>query len=186
MGRGMGHMSNNIRVRFAPSPTGELHIGGARTALYCYLFARQNKGQFILRIEDTDAERSSMASLVSQLKDLHWLGLRWDEGPQHPASGEFKNTSQIGAHGPYLQSQRLELYQQQADTLLREDKAYYCFLTDDEIEQQRQKFKNSQSAERAKGFQVCSPYREWGLAQAQEKLPCGHSSMSHNCDHNRA
>jgi len=87
-----------VRVRFAPSPTGYLHIGGARTAIYNWLFARQNKGKFILRIEDTDIERHVEESLSSILQSLKWLGLQWDEGPE--TGGPF---------GPYYQSQRIDI-----------------------------------------------------------------------------
>ena len=87
-------------TRFAPSPTGSLHVGGARTALYCYLWARRTKGRFILRIEDTDRARSTDESTQGIVRDLQWLGLTWDEGPL--VGGE---------HGPYFQSERLHLYQ---------------------------------------------------------------------------
>ena len=106
------------RVRFAPSPTGFLHVGGARTALYNYLYARHTGGSFILRIEDTDRTRYHADSLDDHLKGLRWLGLDWDEGPE--VGGDY---------GPYLQSQRLELYHKFAEQLVREGKAYYCFCS---------------------------------------------------------
>jgi len=106
------------RVRFAPSPTGFLHVGGARTALYNYLYARHTGGSFILRIEDTDRTRYHADSLDDHLKGLRWLGLDWDEGPD--VGGDY---------GPYLQSKRLELYQKYAEQLVREGKAYYCFCS---------------------------------------------------------
>ncbi|MGC8815205.1 MAG: glutamate--tRNA ligase [bacterium] len=116
-----------IRVRFAPSPTGYLHIGGARTALFNYLFARKNNGKFILRIEDTDFERSKREYEDVIIKDLKWLGLTWDEGPD--VGGPF---------GPYRQSERLNLYKEFADKLIKEGKAYYCYCTEEELEIQRQ------------------------------------------------
>lgn len=117
----------HIRVRFAPSPTGNLHIGGARTALFNWLYARQKGGSFVLRIDDTDLERSTSESLENILSSLRWLGLDWDEGPQ--AGGEF---------GPYCQSQRLDIYRHQAERLLREKKAYRCFCTPEELEIRRE------------------------------------------------
>src|SRR4030042_4261971 len=97
----------SVRVRFSPSPTGPLHIGNAQTALYNYLFARHHQGAFILRIEDTDLERSTELSMERILEDLRWLGIYWQEGPDRH-----------GAEGPYRQSQRLSLYREVADRLL--------------------------------------------------------------------
>lgn len=111
------------RVRFAPSPTGYLHIGGARTALYNYIFAKATGGKYILRIEDTDLERSTKEFEESQIDDMAWLGLNHDEGPG--AGGEY---------GPYHQSERMGLYQEYADKLLAEGKAFYDFCTDAELE----------------------------------------------------
>jgi nondiscriminating glutamyl-tRNA synthetase len=111
------------RVRFAPSPTGLLHIGNARTALYNYLFAKRNRGIFILRIEDTDVERSTEASIDHILEDLHWLGIQWDEGPDRE-----------GADGPYRQSKRLSIYHRIAEQLLQEGKAYKCFCSPETLE----------------------------------------------------
>ncbi len=112
-----------IRVRFAPSPTGHLHVGGARTALYNFLFARKNGGTFVLRIEDTDAARSTRESYEGILRGMRWLGLDWDEGPD--ISGDY---------GPYVQSARSVLYHSEADRLLREGKAYRCYCTSEELE----------------------------------------------------
>jgi len=117
----------NVRVRFAPSPTGTLHIGGARTALFNWLFARSNSGQFILRLEDTDTIRSTAESAEGILEGLSWLGLDWDEGPDIG-----------GPYGPYCQSERLSIYQQFLQQLLDEKKAYYCFCTTDELRKQRE------------------------------------------------
>lgn len=116
-----------VRLRFAPSPTGWLHVGGARTAYFNWLFARRHGGQFVLRIEDTDAERSSGESERGVLDDLRWLGLAWDEGPD--TGGPF---------GPYRQSERLALYRERAEQLVAAGRAYPCFCTEDELEARRQ------------------------------------------------
>ena len=114
-------------MRFAPSPTGLLHVGNARTALFNWLFARQKKGVHVLRIEDTDVERSEARYETQLLDDLRWLGIDWDEGPD--VGGEY---------APYRQSDRLPIYQRYADRLLDEDKAYLCFCTAEELERERQ------------------------------------------------
>ncbi len=155
-------MSRPVRVRFAPSPTGYLHVGGARTALYNYLFAKKNNGKFILRIEDTDEARSTVESLKMVISDLKWLGLNWDEGP-HPETLE-----DMGPHGPYKQSQRLSIYKKYADELLKKGQAYYCFLTDEEIEVQRQA-----AMAAGKSHHVNSPYQDWSLDQALAKIKEG-------------
>lgn len=124
-----------VRVRFAPSPTGYLHIGGARTALFNWLFARKHNGKFILRIEDTDKERSTEESLKEILKSLRWLGLNWDEGPDIG-----------GPYGPYFQSQRLDIYIKYIDKLLRDKKAYKCFCTKEELEADRKKAESEKRA----------------------------------------
>jgi glutamyl-tRNA synthetase len=111
------------RVRFAPSPTGYLHIGGARTALFNWLWARRMGGTFILRIEDTDQARSTQASVEAIFQGMRWLGLDWDEGPE---AG--------GPHGPYFQTQRLALYQQHAQRLIAQGKAYACYCTKEELD----------------------------------------------------
>jgi len=115
-----------VRVRFAPSPTGHLHVGGARTALYNYLFARGRGGTFILRIEDTDAARSTPESLDAILDGMRWLGLTWDEGP-----------GVEGPHGPYFQAQRQPLYAAHAARLLEAGRAYRCWCTPEELEARR-------------------------------------------------
>ncbi len=111
-------MSNNIRTRFAPSPTGYLHIGGARTALFSWLYARHTGGKFILRVEDTDAQRSTDESTKQILEAMEWLGLDWDEGP-------------------YYQSERLDIYRSYVDKLVDEGKAYWCECTPEELESKR-------------------------------------------------
>ena len=118
---------HRMRVRFAPSPTGHLHVGNARTALFNWLLARGQGGTFILRIEDTDAERSTRGSEDAILLDLRWLGLAWDEGPDVG-----------GAAGPYRQTERLHLYQSYAKELLASGRAYYCFCSIAQLEAERQ------------------------------------------------
>src|SRR5436189_5865664 len=114
------------RVRFAPSPTGYLHVGGARTALFNYLFARKHGGAFILRIEDTDVERSSTDMVEGILEGLRWLGLEWDEGPKIG-----------GPHEPYFQSQRLDRHRSLAAELVASGQAYYCYCTAAELKAKR-------------------------------------------------
>ena len=104
------------RLRFAPSPTGYLHVGGARTALFNWLYARRTGGVFVLRIEDTDVERSSADMVTGILDGMRWIGLDWDEGPEVG-----------GAHGPYFQSQRLARYRELGEQLVRDGHAYYCY-----------------------------------------------------------
>lgn len=116
-----------VRVRYAPSPTGNLHIGNARTALFNYLFAKHYGGDFVLRIEDTDFKRNKEEGERSQLKYMNWLGLDYDEG-----IGKEKE------FGPYRQSERIEIYQKYANQLLEEDKAYKCYMTAEELERERE------------------------------------------------
>lgn len=124
-----------VRTRFAPSPSGHLHVGGARTALFCWAYARQHGGKFILRIEDTDQKRSSDAASVGFLRDLKWLGIEWDEGPEFTDRDGSRCGG--GAYGPYFQSQRLDLYTKYLQQLVREGKAYYAFDTAAELDAQR-------------------------------------------------
>jgi glutamyl-tRNA synthetase len=119
------------RVRIAPSPTGPLHIGTARTALFNYLYARHTGGTFILRLEDTDQARSSLAYEKDILDGLHWLGLGWDEGPE--VAGEAAR----GPHAPYRQMERLSLYAEAAERLLADDRAYPCYCTPEQLEADR-------------------------------------------------
>jgi glutamyl-tRNA synthetase len=123
---------NKIRVRFAPSPTGYLHVGGLRTALYNYLFARKNNGSFVLRIEDTDQARYVKGATESLIDTLHWCGLVYDEGPS--VGGRFK---------PYLQSERLDIYKTHIQLLIEKKKAYYCFCTTERINELREQQKKS-------------------------------------------
>lgn len=122
-----------VRVRFAPSPTGNLHVGGARTALFNYLYARSKGGKFVLRIEDTDLERSTKESEEAVLRDLSWLGLEWDEGPE--VGGDY---------GPYRQSERNDLYKQYAEKLLQSGQVYRCFCSNEELEQMKEMAKEKQ------------------------------------------
>lgn len=119
---------SEVRVRFAPSPTGYLHIGGARTALFNWLFAHKMGGKLILRIEDTDTERLKEDSVSQILTSLKWLGINWDEGPEVG-----------GGCGPYYQSERLPIYKKYAEQLLEQGKAYYCFCSSADLEAQREK-----------------------------------------------
>ncbi|MFK2826820.1 glutamate--tRNA ligase [Bacillus sp. B190/17] len=120
-------MANDIRVRYAPSPTGHLHIGNARTALFNYLYARSQGGKFIIRIEDTDQKRNIEGGEESQLKYLKWLGIDWDE-----------SVDKEGEYGPYRQSERNDIYKKYYDQLLEEDKAYKCYCTEEELEAERE------------------------------------------------
>lgn len=113
-----------VRVRFAPSPTGFLHIGNIRTALFNYLFAQREGGKFILRVEDTDKERTRPEYQEALIEDLAWMGIRWDEGP-----------GVGGDYGPYQQSERIALYQKYIHQLMGEGKAYYCYVTEEEVEE---------------------------------------------------
>ena len=119
-------MEKQVRVRFAPSPTGFLHVGGLRTALYNYLFARHRDGKFVLRIEDTDQSRKVEGAVENLIATLRWSGIQFDEGPDKG-----------GACGPYVQSQRLDIYRDHAEQLVRSEKAYYCFCTPERLEEVR-------------------------------------------------
>jgi len=116
-----------VRVRYAPSPTGHLHIGNARTALFNYLFARHLGGKMVLRIEDTDQKRNIADGVESQMKNLEWLGVDWDEGP-----------GRGGEYGPYSQMERLDIYQKYTDELLEKGLAYRCYMTSEELEAERE------------------------------------------------
>lgn len=125
-------MTNTVRVRFAPSPTGYLHIGGLRTALYNYLFTKHHDGKFILRIEDTDQSRYVEEAEQDIINSLKWSGIEIDEGPENP--GEF---------GPYRQSERKEMYHKFAEQLIEKGQAYYAFDTTDELDQMRERLQKS-------------------------------------------
>lgn len=132
--------TQNIRVRFAPSPTGPLHMGGVRTALYNFLFARKNNGAFILRIEDTDQNRYVPGAEDYIIESLKWCGIHYDEGPD--AGGKY---------GPYRQSERKDLYRQYAEKLVAEGKAYYAFDTAEELDAMRERLKSEGSSNQQYG-----------------------------------
>jgi len=134
-----------LRVRMAPSPTGPLHIGTARTSLYNFLFARHVGGTYVLRVEDTDLARGTDAWERDIIDNLHWLGITWDEGPQ-VAGGE-----DIGPYAPYRQSRRMGLYAREADRLLASGAAYHCYCTTDELEAVRREQERSHEAPRYNG-----------------------------------
>src|SRR5687768_12739748 len=134
-----------VRVRFAPSPTGYLHIGGARTALYNWLWARKLGGTFVLRIEDTDRERSTPESVRAIFDAMRWLGLDWDEGPEVG-----------GDHGPYFQTERLAIYREHADRLVASGHAYRCYATKDELAAERER----QQKAGIKGFKYPGWWRD--------------------------
>lgn len=159
-------ISPHVRVRFAPSPTGYLHVGGARSALFNYLFAKKMGGEFILRIEDTDEARSTDESLRGMVNDLSWIALKWDEGVD-PVT-----LKDMGPCAPYRQSERQNIYQEVAQKLLKEGKAYYCFLTEEEIEAQRE-----QAKAEGRSPQVNSPYQDWPLEKALEKIKGGDKAV---------
>lgn len=142
----------DVRVRFAPSPSGPLHVGNARTALFNWLFARGHDGQFILRIEDTDAARSALEYEQAIMKDLAWLGLEWDEGPDRG-----------GPAGPYRQSDRLAIYRAQAETLLADGVAYPCFCTTERL-----------AAEQELARRRRQPYRYAGTCRAIDPEEAAH------------
>jgi nondiscriminating glutamyl-tRNA synthetase len=133
-------MNEGTRVRIAPSPTGPLHLGTAHTALFNWLFARQQSGKFILRIEDTDKTRSREEFMIDILDGLTWLGLDWDEGPEREDS-----------YGPYQQSQRMGIYKKYAEKLLESGKAYHCYCTSEELEKERQEQQRKKQAPKYSG-----------------------------------
>lgn len=144
----MEYSEKKVRVRFAPSPTGHLHVGGLRTALYNYLFAQKNGGDFILRIEDTDRSRYVEGAVESLIGSLLWSGMRWNEGAflknnasqlgSTMESGNYPGIIEAGEFGPYVQSERLAVYKKYAEQLVAEGKAYYCFCEPERLERMRQ------------------------------------------------
>jgi glutamyl-tRNA synthetase len=148
-------MASPPRVRFAPSPTGYLHIGGARTALFNWLYARRHRGSFVLRIEDTDRGRSTAESVKAILDGLHWLGLDWDEGP---GIG--------GPVGPYFQTERLDFYRQEADGLIAAGKAYRCYCTKEELDERRAVFEKQKR-----------PYKYEGTCRNRTDVPEGRTAV---------
>lgn len=149
------------RVRFAPSPTGRLHIGNARTALFNWLFAAQNEGSFILRIEDTDEQRSTRSYERQVVESLRWLGLEWDEGPDR-----------AGRHGPYRQSERLDLYARHARELIDKGKAYPCYCTDEELEKGKQAMLSAGIAPKYPGTCRNLSAEQRRALEEQGRVPC--------------
>ena len=154
-------MDEDIRVRIAPSPTGPLHIGTAHTALFNWLFARQKGGKFILRIEDTDKERSKEEYITDITDCLSWLGIDWDEGPERNEP-----------YGPYKQSERLDIYQKHAQELIEQKKAYYCYCTSEELGKERKEQGSKKQPPKYSGH--CRNLSEAEIAKlkAEGRLPC--------------
>ncbi|MBZ2175212.1 glutamate--tRNA ligase [Schnuerera sp. xch1] len=153
-----------VRVRFAPSPTGYLHIGGLRTALYNYLFARHNKGKFVLRIEDTDRTRYVEGAIENLIESLQWAGVEHDEG----VFLEEGKIVQRGEFGPYIQSERLDIYKKYVDQLIEKGYAYYCFCTKERLDKVREEQKIKGLIPRYDG--LC---RSLSLEEAKEKIANG-------------
>src|SRR5215216_4628264 len=150
--------TSRIRVRYAPSPTGSLHVGGVRTALFNWLFARKNNGTFVLRIEDTDLERSTEGSVEQLKRSLRWIGLEWDEGPEVD-----------GPYGPYRQTERFDLYREAAKKLLGSGAAYYDFATPEELAEFREKAR----AEKRQPIYTGGLYRDMDPEEARRKIEAG-------------
>jgi glutamyl-tRNA synthetase len=155
----------DIRVRIAPSPTGPLHLGTARTALFNYLFARHTGGTFILRLEDTDQARSTLAFEREILDGLHWLGMEWDEGPG------IGDEPERGSYGPYRQMQRLRRYTEAADRLLAQDRAYRCYCTPEELEAERNRQEATHQAPRYDGRCAHLTAAERAALEAEGRKP---------------
>ena len=149
---------SRVRVRYAPSPTGMLHVGGVRTALFNWLFARKNGGTFVLRIEDTDLARSTEASVDQLKRSLRWIGLAWDEGPE---AG--------GPHPPYRQTERFDLYRQAAKRLLDSGAAYYDFATPEELVELRERAR----AQKRQPIYAGGEYREMDPEEAKRRIEAG-------------
>jgi glutamyl-tRNA synthetase len=150
--------TTRTRVRYAPSPTGSLHVGGVRTALFNWLFARKNNGTFLLRIEDTDLERSTEESVEQLERSLRWIGLEWDEGPEIG-----------GHHGPYRQTERFDLYREAAKRLLDSGATYRDFATAEELAEFREKAR----ADRRQPIYTGGEYREMDPKEAQRRAEAG-------------
>lgn len=167
-----------VRLRFAPSPTGYLHIGGLRTALYNYLYARRNNGKFILRIEDTDQTRFVEGAIENLIESLHWAGVEYDEG----VFVEDGKIIEKGDHGPYIQSKRLDIYKKYVDELIEKGYAYYCFCSKERLEQVREEQKIKGVVPKYDGF--C---RNISLEEARERIAKGEEyvvrlKLPHNYD----
>lgn len=169
---------SEVRLRFAPSPTGYLHIGGLRTALYNYLFAKANDGKFILRIEDTDQTRFVEGAIENLIDSLHWSGIEYDEG----VFVEDKEIVQKGEYGPYIQSQRLDIYKKYVDQLIEKGYAYYCFCSKERLDNLREEQKIKGLVPKYDG--LC---RSVTLEEAKERIANGEDyvvrlKLPHNKD----
>jgi nondiscriminating glutamyl-tRNA synthetase len=151
-------MNNSIRVRFPPSPTGNLHIGNARVALFNYLYTRHREGKFIFRIEDTDFLRSTDEFMQNEIDALRWLSLEWDEGVE--LGGDF---------GPYKQSERLDIYNKYVDQLIKTGKAYYCFCSQEQVNEDR-----TQTGESGESYKYSGRCRDLAKEEIAEKLTNHH------------
>jgi nondiscriminating glutamyl-tRNA synthetase len=158
-----------IKTRFAPSPTGFLHVGGLRTALFAYLFAKKMGGKFLLRIEDTDRERFVEGGMENILNSLHWAGIKPDEGVDFDAS---KNIVQTGEVGPYIQSERLEIYKKYIDELTQKDHAYYCFCSKERLSEVR---KVQEINKQPTGYD--GQCRNLSIEDAKERIKAGESCV---------
>ena len=155
-----------IKTRFAPSPTGFLHVGGLRTALFAYLFAKKNNGDFLLRIEDTDRERFVEGGVENILNSLHWAGIKTDEG----VLLEKTQIIESGNSGPYIQSKRLDIYKKYAEQLIKQGDAYYCFCSKDRLDELR---KIQQLNKQATGYD--GHCRNLSSEDIKKKLDAGES-----------
>ena len=167
---------NKVRVRYAPSPTGMMHIGGLRTFLYNYLFTKMHGGDMILRIEDTDKNREVEGSIEDIVAMLKWSGLTWDEGPGSIYEAQNKDLANsikaLGPYGPYYQSQRLPIYHKFAETLIENGDAYPCFCTTERLQEMRIKL-GGQKYAKAKYDRFC--LHNFTKEQIQEKIANGES-----------
>lgn len=166
---------NEVRVRFAPSPTGYLHVGGARTALFNWLYAHHTSGKFLLRIEDTDQARSTEDFLQSQLEDLKWLGLHWDNSNLQQDNSEtqrdWKKQAEANSHCIYRQSQNLDTYKNYGEKLLESGHAFYCFCREDQLLRKKQKAK-----EQGQFLHYDGTCRQFSLKEAKAKVQSGESA----------
>jgi len=160
----------SVRVRFAPSPTGFVHIGSLRTALYNYLFARKNDGKYILRVEDTDQSRYVEGAIEGMLRSMEWAGVNHDEG----VILNKGHLEQRGDFGPYVQSQRLEVYKEHIKTLLENGNAYYCFCSKERLDEVREK-------QKAEGFTAGydGHCRDLSREEVEQKLKACHPKASY-------
>jgi nondiscriminating glutamyl-tRNA synthetase len=172
-------MLMNTRVRFAPSPTGFVHIGSLRTALYNYLFAKNQGGKYLIRVEDTDRTRLVEGAVEGMIKSMNWAGVTHDEGP---FIDENHNIYQVGDYGPYIQSERLPIYQEHVKTLLQNGNAYRCFCSRERLENLREEQKENGQTPRYDGH--C---RHLSHSQIKEKMENGEDyvirmALPHNMD----